>query len=333
MSPRYSGTKVLLVATLDEVQNAHNALLRRALERHGCAVLHLDPDQAGWLERLARRAPEARLARALDQHRPDLVIVAGMPGPSPEQIVELKIRQPARWVNWFPGDMQVSALAIRTGQAFDRVYVSGTDVATELVAAGIRQAVYLPFGCDPSVHKPLRARGPFRANVVFAGTASPEREELFTELIEYGLALWGESWRKTSLRDYCRGALPSLEDYVRASAGATVAVNVHAAYIPNSAPKGRGCNRRVFELAAIGVAQVVDHRDDLAQHFEDGTEVLVFSNPTELKGQVKRALQNDSYRERVAAAARQRAISAHTYMHRVSKLLDDALPSRGGPSA
>lgn len=333
MSPRYSGTKVLLVATLDEVQNAHNGLLRRALERHGCSVLHLDPEQAGWLERLARRAFEARLAKALDQHRPDLVIVVGTAGPDAEQIVELKVRQPSRWVNWFPGDMRVSALASKSGQAFDRVYVSGTDVATELLAAGIRQTVYLPFGCDPSVHRPLRARGPYRANVVFAGTATPEREELLSELSEYGLALWGESWRKTSLRDYCRGSLPSLEDYVRASAGATVAVNIHATYLPDPSSKGRGCNRRVFELAAIGAAQVVDQRADLGQHFEDGTEMLVFSNPSELKGQVKRALQNDSYRERIAAAARQRAITAHTYMHRVSRMLDDALPSRNRPPA
>jgi spore maturation protein CgeB len=69
----------------------------------------------------------------------------------------------------------------------------------------------------------------------------------------------------------------------------------------------------------------VDARADLALHFEDGREVLAFENPAQLRGQVKRALQEDAYRERLANTARQRSLSNHTYMHRMSSLLTDAL--------
>jgi spore maturation protein CgeB len=69
----------------------------------------------------------------------------------------------------------------------------------------------------------------------------------------------------------------------------------------------------------------VDARADLAHHFEDGREVLVFENPAQLRGQVKRALQEDAYRERLANSARQRSLSNHTYMHRMSAMLADAL--------
>ena len=139
--------------------------------------------------------------------------------------------------------------------------------------------------------------------------------------MEFGLALWGPGWRKTALKDYCRGELPNTEDFVRAYAGATVAVNVHKIGPEDRGGDASGVNRRTFEIAAIGVPQVIDARTDLGQHFEDGSEILVYSSPEQLKGQVKRAIQEDKYRERLAAAARQRALKQHTYMHRMHELL------------
>ncbi|MBK8005166.1 MAG: glycosyltransferase [Gemmatimonadetes bacterium] len=206
--------------------------------------------------------------------------------------------------------------------SYDFIFVGSTAAVQGLDRHGVKHAHYLAVGCDPSVHKPLRARGPFRANVVFAGQATPRRERYLTELVEFGLALWGPGWRKTGLRDYCRGELPSTEDFVRAYAGATVAVNVHRDDPDSPNGDGAGVNRRAFEIAAIGAPQVIDARTDLPQHFEDGTEVLVYETPEQLKGQVKRAIQEDKYRDRLATAARQRAISHHTYMHRLRQLLE-----------
>jgi spore maturation protein CgeB len=37
---------------------------------------------------------------------------------------------------------------------------------------------------------------------------------------------------------------------------------------------------------------------------------------------VKRAIQDDNYRDRLAAAGRERALRQHTYMHRMRVLLD-----------
>jgi spore maturation protein CgeB len=60
-------------------------------------------------------------------------------------------------------------------------------------------------------------------------------------------------------------------------------------------------------------------------HFEDGTEVLVYTGPAQLKGQVKRALQEDKYRDRLAERARLRALRHHTYMHRMRELLESVV--------
>lgn len=320
MTHRFSGTHVLIVGRFDDQAHSHNALRRRAFERLGCTVTSVDLEFAGVLERLRRLSLTDRLARAIDKSRPQMVLVIGGEGLHAEQIASLRGRSSAIWVNWFPGEQGGLNVVRQIAAHYERVFVMGTDLVSELRAGGQDLVGYLPAACDPSVHRPMRARGPFRANVVFAGTASSRREQLLTGLVEFGLAVWGPGWRKTSLRDYCRGELPVAEDYVRACAGATVAVNIHQT--PGSGDgSSRACNQRLFELAAIGTAQVVDARGDLPRHFTEGTEMLVFRSPEELRELVKRALDDNGRRERVASAARERALRDHTYMHRIGELL------------
>lgn len=321
MHPPFSGLRVLFVAPVDDARLAHNGLRSRALERLGANLLHLDPQRAGWLERLVRRDLDRRLESALDEHRPEVVIVAGQ-GIVPSEAIELlRPARPARWVLLLGESVPDIRSVAQEAMAYSDVFVGASGVVEAFDRYAVKHVHYLAVGCDPSVHKPLRARGPFRANVVFAGAPTSRREELLSELVEFGLALWGAGWRKTSLKDYCRGELPNTEDFVRAYAGATVAVNVHRTGAEDRGADTSGVNRRTFELAAIGLPQVVDARGDLSGHFEDGAEVLVYNGPEQLRGQVKRALQEDKYRERLAQNARQRALRQHTYMHRMHELL------------
>lgn len=321
MTAPHTGLRLLYIAPTDDAELAHNRLRRRALERLGASLLHVDPAHAGWLERLVRRDLADRLEAAIAQHQPDVVMVADEDTLPADVADQLRAARPAKWVQLLGESVDSIERTAHAAMSYDFVFVGSTAAVQGLDRHGVKHAHYLPVGCDPSVHKPLRARGPFRANVVFAGQATPRRERYLTELVEFGLALWGPGWRKTGLRDYCRGELPSTEDFVRAYAGATVAVNVHRDDPDSANGDGAGVNRRAFEIAAIGAPQVIDARADLPALFEDGTEVLVYETPDQLKGQVKRAIQEDKYRDRLAGAARQRAISHHTYMHRLRQLL------------
>jgi spore maturation protein CgeB len=330
MTSSFQGTRVLLVARFDEIFHAHNALRRRALERLGCAVATVDPGHRGLLARLQGLDLSERLGRAIDQSRPELVLVIGGEDLDAGQILALKRRREVPWVIWYTGDLRSLAAIRDVGKAFDHACVAGTDLVAGLEASGL-PVTLIPFGCDPSFHRPMRARTPYRANVVFAGSATPRREQLLSALVEFGLAIWGRGWRKTGLKDYCRGELETAENFVRAYAGATVAVNIHHSIDPDPARDARSCNERLFELAAIGATQVVDYRADLPQYFESDQEVLVYQQTDQLRELVQFALENAPQRERVAAAARARALREHTYMHRMLQLLQSipGLPSRG----
>ncbi|HET7025780.1 MAG TPA: glycosyltransferase [Gemmatimonadales bacterium] len=316
--PVFGGRNVLLISRFEGERHAHAALRRRALERLGCGVVVVDLQPGGWLARLTGGDAAARITRAVAEHRPELVLALGPVLPDAGVVRRLRADGPAPWVLWWGGDDGTEPDAA-AWDAYTQVWVADSDLA-----ARVPGARYLPHGCDPSVHRPMSSRDEFRANVVFVGEATPHRERLLSEVVEFGLAVWGPGWRKTRLRDYCRGDALAVEDYVRASAGASIALNLHREGPEGRVPSAAGCNARTFELAAMGVAQVVDDRIDLPSQFVEAEELAVFRDPAELKPLVRDLLHDRPAAAALAAAARRRALSEHTYVHRLRRLLDDA---------
>ncbi|NNG15258.1 MAG: hypothetical protein HKM89_02175, partial [Gemmatimonadales bacterium] len=212
MGEPFSGLRVLFISAFDQSRHAHAALRRRALERLGCEVSTLDTlEPARWWRRLGGERIATRVRRALSQATPDVVLVIGGEHVSALTVHALRDATSALWVNWIPDTLTPQSTVEHIASAYDHLFVPATDLAQRLANSVGARVAFLPPGCDPSVHRPLRARDQFRANVVFAGTATPRREHLLTELVEFGLAVWGPGWRKTSLRDYCRGELVDVQ--------------------------------------------------------------------------------------------------------------------------
>jgi len=310
-----------LIGAFDEALHAHAGLRRRALERLGCRVATVNLIGTGsWLSRLRRVGLHDRLARTLAGTTPALVLVLEGNQVDPAMVASLRHNGGATWVNWFCDARRSADDILPLAAAYDAVFVADRATVEALDVPGNPPVHYLPAACDPSIHRPMRARDRFRANVVFAGTATPHRERQLSELVEFGVAVWGPGWRRTKLRDYCRGELLSHEDYIRAYAGASVAVNV-ACTEETAQVRDPGASRRLFELAAIGVPQVVEEHADVHEHFREGSEILVARSARDLRTLTSEALHDRSWAEQVAAGARQRALAEHTYMHRVAALL------------
>ncbi len=319
-------TRVLLVAEFDEALHAHSSLRRRALERLGCRVDAFDLlGRGGMLARLRGGSMVERLRSAVVRSRPHVVLVTGASVLGVSAVESLRKDSPAVWANLLPGDPGAAAgpSPVDLATVYDMLFVPDSALATRLRTLGHERTTYLPFACDPSVHRPMQSRDQFRANAVFVGGATAYREAMLGELVEFGLAVWGPGWRRTALRDYCRGETLSMDDYVRAYAGASVAINVHRQSPASS--REVGTNQRLFEVAAIGVPQVTGDRGDLAQHFEPGAEVLVYHDALELRALVRDVLESGQEAQPIAEAARRRALRDHTHMHRMRALIDVAV--------
>ena len=237
-----------------------------------------------------------------------------------DRIDQLRVNGAATWINWFPDDLRTVVRAAEHAAAYDRVFAASSDVAGALGAALGKTVDLLPLAADPSVYRPTPGEGQYRANVVFSGRATGRREVLLAELVEFGLAIWGPGWRRTRLRDYCRGEVPSTIDFVRAYGGPTVAINIHHT-TPDAVQPEAHCNQRVFELASMSVPQVVDERRDMERWFTPGQDLLTFRTAGELKAIVEELVHDSLRREAMAASARAELMARHTYMHRMSDLL------------
>jgi len=312
---------VLVVAPFDDAYHAHAAQRCRALERLGCRVEVFDlKKRPGLLGRLAGNDLRSRLLKTVEAASAKLVLAIGAPELEPELVTELRQATGIPWANWFPDDLRTAYDAARRASAYNHVFVAGSDVAARMEHELGRPVEVLPFAADPSVYRPLRSKDQYRANVVFAGSATPRREALLAGLTEFGLALWGPGWRRTALKDYCRGEVTSTEEYVRAYGGASVAVNIH--HTTGDGTDEGTVNQRLFEIAAIGVPQVVDARADLPAMFQPGEEVLVFRDAAELRAIVQAALQDLQSVEPIAGAGRRVVLAKHTYMHRMRRIMD-----------
>ena len=231
----------------------------------------------------------------LDEFQPHLVLTTHADVLDEDTVDRLRGRSAARWVTWLVDDLRTVTQATALARPYDAIYAVGTDVAAEVGERLGRTVDVLSNAADPSVYRPLRTKDQYRANVVFAGTATPRRERLLGELVEFGLAVWGPGWRRTALKDYCRGEVPGTEAYVHAYGGASVAINIHHVAVEGDLPEA-SCNVRLFELAAMGLPQVVDDRGDLARHFAPGREVAVYRDGRELRAVVRALRQRHPQR-------------------------------------
>ncbi|MEO8199167.1 MAG: glycosyltransferase [Gemmatimonadota bacterium] len=311
---------ILLVSRFDEARNSHSALYQRALERLGASVTPLNLEKTGWLGRLTSKDLNGRMENAILHAAPDLVIVTDGEVLREGAVDELRRLSGAKWIHWFPRPGHDGSLIPQAVKTSDVVFAAGEGTASYWSEHTGGQVRILDPACDPSVHRPLRVREPFKANVVFVGAASPYREGILSQLIEFGLAVWGPGWKKTSLREYCRGEQLSAENFVRAYAGATIAINIHRQ--GEGPPPDGSVNARLFEIAAIGVVQAVDARRELRRHLVPNEEVLTYSGMEELRDKIRYTLTDSTLRDRMSYAARQSVLRRHTYMHRMREILD-----------
>lgn len=316
MPPVYSGIRLLLVAKFNLRYHRTGIALRDTLRAMGCDVAWVEERTRGW-DALLRRSLPGRLESAFKRHRPDLVLVFKGGRLSPEVIDPLRARHRARWVNWFPDSPHQMELSLRIGRAYDRCFIFDTSMVERHRALG-RRADYLAEGFDPDYHRPLPDPGRPRDEIAFVGTNEPYRARALEAVTDLGLMVRGPGWP--------RGPVYG-NDFVRAFSNADVALNIHQFFgEPAAAGRyGTGANRRVFELAGIGTAQICDAKADIARNFEEGSEIAVFRSSAELRTRALELLAAPAERIAMAERARNRALREHTWRHRLDELLTVSL--------
>lgn len=262
---------------------------------------------------------------------PDLVFALAQ-APLGRRHVERLAEASAPAALWFVENHRVLRYWMQVASAYRWVYgIQPGAFEAQLASLGVAHPGYLPAACDPDVHRPVslsaEERDRYGAAVSFAGAPYVNRRKVFARLHDLPLRLWGPDWdRDPVLRAKAAASRRfTTDEMVRIFAASAINLNLHAAtHVDGLDPEPDFVNPRTFELAACGAFQLTDSRRPLRDLFDEG-EVAVFRSVSELRALVDRYLEDAPGRARMADRARRRALAAHTYAHRMDRVLRDTI--------
>jgi len=187
---------------------------------------------------------------------------------------------------------------------------------------------YLPHSYDPALHFPP-ADADRDERVLFVGTGYPSRRQFLQKVDWSGidLELQGLWWLpgRSKLRQFVKGEVMQNEDLADEYRRASVGLSMHRAerFLDASRPIDDGeaysVGPRTYELAACGILQVSDHRDELVEIFGDA--VPVYEKPRDLERILRRALDDPAWRDELAER-QLAAIQGHSCEVRMQTILE-----------
>ena len=104
-------------------------------------------------------------------------------------------------------------------------------------------------------------------------------------------------------------------DMYRTLAASKITINRHI-----DAAKNNANNMRLFEATGVGTLLLTDAKDNLAELFEVGKEVIAYSSKEEAQELVEYYLAHPKEASAIANAGQQRTLSEHTYKMRMDEL-------------
>ena len=263
-----------------------------------------------------------RLEALCRQWRPSLVLVFKGGPITPELIRRVKASTGALFLNLFP-DNPLWMIPFERIEPYDIFFTKERYALRALESVGLGNLYYLPHHSVPDYHHPVTLTAEetarFASPVSFVGSWYPYRERLIRELSSYPLRLWGPGWDRAGspeVRALAAGGPVWGRAKLAVYSGSTMSLNHH--HPMNDIV---GVNNRVFELAASGACQIVEHKEELPGLFTPGDEVVTYRNLAELRRQLDYYLAHPDEARAIGDNALRRTLKEHTVRHRLEEVI------------
>ena len=290
------------------------------------------------VRRLEMRWLNQRFIRQAEEFRPDMVLVNQGANLWPETIDEVRQRLGAPVVNWFQDYPIQYEDSVRIAPHYDHFFWGDSYPMDKHQALGYTHEHWLPFACDPEIHRPVELtraeRERYACEVCFVGSNYPGRVELFEQLTDFDLGLWGPGWERlptdSPLRRHVRGGIVPPDEWVKIYNASAVVLNFdgHGQTLDEL---GHMANTRVYEASACGALQLVQLKKDIQQLFESGREMVFYDrdHPGELHSLIRHYLDHTEERAAIAERGMQTMREKHTYRHRMEALISTVFGGDG----
>jgi spore maturation protein CgeB len=201
---------------------------------------------------------------------------------------------------------------------WDMIFIKDHYAAFKLRTINL-PAVQLYEAMNPMWHKPLS--GQQNNKVVIAGSFYDYRHYITTQLIDHKVevGLYGAKvprWASKEIKERHTGKFITKEEKSQVFGSAMAVLN------STGMSEFSSVNCRAFEIAGTGGLQVMEYRKSIEECFEPGKEILLFNNLDELFEILDRASKYPEEMKLIRDAAAKRALSEHTYEHRLRSIFD-----------
>jgi len=249
-----------------------------------------------------------------------------------------KLQKGAKFINVFNDNPFFDFTAFKAIPDYDLFFVKDSYVLGELEKLGLSNCRYLPQAFSEVHHKryddkdlakiPAKERKRLSSDISFIGSIYPQRQVLLEGLKGFRLKLWGKTvWnsvdRDSWIMKHHMDEIAAMDKKSRIMALSKINLNTH--HYQNDI---FGTNKRMFEICGCGGFQLVDHKKDMDSLFRPGKELAVFSDVKDMREKARYYLDNPNERKRIADAGYRRALSGHTYTHRLADILKALKKSR-----
>ncbi|WP_054941678.1 CgeB family protein [Paenibacillus ihuae] len=267
---------------------------------------------------------------------PDLIVaMTGLKIPKP--ILEFIRQTNVKSAIWLTEDPYYMDLTLPLIPYFDYIFTIDQAAAEQYIRAGHPCVYHLPLGTDPDLFHSTPVSEEFTSDICLVGVPYTNRIELIECLSKqtgYHIQIVGRGWGR-----YCnewnkneKGHLHFVNAWVKPETvvnyynGAKIVLNIHRPsdekYNKNHmGVMAKSINNRTFDVASCEAFQLIDAKEGLVNHFEEGKEIISFQDKNDFLEKLHYYITHDEERKQIAERARERVLTSHTFQHRMDDLV------------
>lgn len=279
-------------------------------------------------------SPTDDLVQLTAQLRPQVVLTLLGMNVAPEIVHAIRSLGSTTAI-WFSDDPYYSDITRITSTHYDYVFTNELSCVEFYTMQGCKQVYHLPLAVDLNVYRPQRVHTGYFSDVCFIGSAYWHRVNFFNRIAPYlarkNVKIFGWWWQRldqySKLSHIIRTDWLTPEETAKYYNGAKIVINLHRS--PNdesfnknsSQVEALSTNPRTFEICGSGAFQLTDARQDLANLYEAGHELVTYSSAEDLVQKIEYYLKHDEERNELARNGLQRTLRYHTFDNRVAAML------------
>jgi spore maturation protein CgeB len=266
-----------------------------------------------------------RLVEVSEKYCPDLILVCE--GELLKEATLEKIRKVvgSKLAFWTFDDPQLIKRHLEVAHWYDHCFTNSLDAVKTYKKNGVESVSYLPWGCDPYIHRRIilddLKDAKYKTDVCLYAGVSAKRVAFLRKISDIHLGIWGRGWnllhQGDPLRNFWKGSIVRLIELVKMYSGTKIALNIHRPETTLTTTTSR-----MWEATACGAMLITEKVSGIDLAFEVGKEVICYENEKDLREKVMFYLGNEEIREKVASRGQARCKRDHTVSNRLRKVIE-----------